>query len=111
MSAAVPILPVRDLQQTQAFYRRLGLKATFHDPDYLIMRTGPVELHFGRGPDPAPASCYVDTDDARRPWEEFPAHAIDGLGPVEDFDYGMREFVLTDPDGNRPRIGSSIPQR
>jgi hypothetical protein len=29
---------------------------------------------------------------------------------VEDFDYGMREFVVIDPDGNRLRIGSSIPQ-
>src|SRR4051795_9062512 len=91
MSAAIPILPVRDLQRTEAFYRRVGLQATFHHPDYLIMRAGPVELHFGREPDPVPASCYVDCDDARRLWKDFHARAIEGLGEVEDFDYGMRE--------------------
>jgi hypothetical protein len=84
MTAVHPILPVRDLHRSEVFYRRLGLQATFHHPDYLIMRAGPVELQFGREPEPA---------------------------PVEDFDYGMREFVLTDPDGNRLRVGSSIPER
>jgi catechol 2,3-dioxygenase-like lactoylglutathione lyase family enzyme len=110
MNAAIPILPVSDLRRTEAFYQRLGLQATFRHPDYLIMRAGSVELHFGREPDPAPASCYVDTDDARRLWMELHARGIEGLGEVEDFDYGMREFVLTDPDGNRLRIGSPIPQ-
>lgn len=109
MSAAIPILQVSDLHRTEAFYRQLGLQATFHHADYLIMRSGPVEFHFGREPAPAPVSCYVDTDDAARVWKEFHAQGVEGLGEVEDFDYGMREFVLTDPDGNRLRIGSPIP--
>ena len=28
---------------------------------------------------------------------------------IADQDYGLREFVLTDPDGNRVRIGSPRP--
>lgn len=27
------------------------------------------------------------------------------VGPIEDQDYGMRDFTLTDPSGNRIRIG------
>ena len=111
MTAVHPILPVRDLHRSEVFYRRLGLQATFHHPDYLIMRAGPVELQFGRVPEPAPVSCYVDTEDAGRLWTRFHSLGVEGLGPVEDFDYGMREFVLTDPDGNRLRVGSSIPGR
>jgi hypothetical protein len=28
------------------------------------------------------------------------------VGEVAEQDYGLREFVLTDPDGNRVRFGS-----
>jgi hypothetical protein len=28
---------------------------------------------------------------------------------VEDREHGLREFVVTDPDGNRIRVGSPIP--
>jgi uncharacterized glyoxalase superfamily protein PhnB len=110
-SAAHPILQVRDLHRSEVFYCRLGLGATFHHPDYLIMTVGPVELQFAREPEPCPASGYVDAEDAGRLWEQFGSRGIEGLGPVEDFDYGMREFVLTDRDGNRLRVGSSIPGR
>ena len=105
----MPILPVQALGRTEAFYLLLGFTVTFRHPDYLIMRTGPVELHFGRESAPVPASCYLDTPDAGRLWEQLRSNAIEGLGPVEDFDYGMREFVITDPDGNRLRVGSPVP--
>jgi hypothetical protein len=34
-----------------------------------------------------------------------------GVGELIDQDYGLREFILTDPDGNRVRIGSPSPDR
>jgi predicted enzyme related to lactoylglutathione lyase len=108
-SAAMPILPVRDLARTEAFYLLLGFSVTFRHPDYLIMRAEPVEIHFGREPDPVPASCYLDTPDARQVWNRLRSNDLQGLGPIVDFDYGMREFVITDPDGNHLRVGSPIP--
>ena len=108
-SAAMPILPVRDLARTEAFYLLLGFAVTFRHPDYLIMRAGPVEIHFGQESAPVPTSCYLDATDAGRIWKHLRRNDIEGLGPVEDFDYGMREFVITDPDGNRLRVGSPIP--
>jgi predicted enzyme related to lactoylglutathione lyase len=110
VTAAIPILPVQDLHRTEAFYARLGLAVTFRHPDYLIMRVGPVEIHFGREDAPSPASCYIDAEDAARLWKQLRSRGIDGLGPVQEFDYGMREFVITDPDGNRLRVGSPIPE-
>lgn len=31
--------------------------------------------------------------------------------PLGDTDYGLREFTVTDPDGNRVRFGSPVNQR
>jgi catechol 2,3-dioxygenase-like lactoylglutathione lyase family enzyme len=107
--AVKPILPVRDLTRTEAFYARLGLAATLRHPDYLIMNVGDVELHFGREDAPTPTSSYIDARDAGRFWKQLRSAGVEGLGGVEDFDYGMREFVITDPDGNRVRIGSPLP--
>jgi len=34
---------------------------------------------------------------------------VDGVGEIADQDYGLREFILADPDGNQVRIGSPAP--
>jgi uncharacterized glyoxalase superfamily protein PhnB len=46
--------------------------------------------------------------DAGAFWKRLTADKISGIGPVQDQHYGLREFVVTDPDGNRLRIGSPI---
>jgi hypothetical protein len=33
---------------------------------------------------------------------------VDGVSPIADQDHGLREFVLTDPDGNQIRIDSRL---
>jgi len=46
---AVPTLPSRNLAETLAFYERLGFRNAGDPPDewsYLIVRRGPIELHF-----------------------------------------------------------------
>jgi uncharacterized glyoxalase superfamily protein PhnB len=92
------------------FYAQLGFAVGFHHPEYLIMRLGSAEIHFSREEAaPSPVSCYLDADDAGRWWKHLRSCDVQGVGPVQDFDYGMREFVITDPDGNRVRVGSPIP--
>jgi len=68
---AVPILPSRDLDETLAFYERLGFEsrgAPHAQYDYLIIGRGTVALHFylDRDVDPltTAASCYVYVNDA-----------------------------------------------
>jgi hypothetical protein len=41
-------------------------------------------------------------------WKELKSNQVTGLEPLQDQDYGLREFVIVDPDGNRIRIGSPI---
>jgi hypothetical protein len=69
--SAVPILPSRDLDETLAFYERLGFEnrgGLHREWDYLIIGRGALELHFWSEPRVDPlttdASCYLRVADA-----------------------------------------------
>jgi hypothetical protein len=118
---AVPILPSRDLGETQAFLERLGfVNAGAHHSvwDYLILSRGGIELHFFKHPEIDPlttdAMCYLRVEDADALYEEWNAIGVESdpstgsrLMPPETTDYNMREFALVDKSGNLFRIGSA----
>jgi catechol 2,3-dioxygenase-like lactoylglutathione lyase family enzyme len=119
---AVPILPSRDLEETLAFYERLGFElrgAPIETYRYLIVGRGTIELHFWDAPNVDPlttdASCYLrvrDADALHREWAAIgvttdPATGSRLVAPV-DAEYGMREFALVDPSGNLLRVGSPL---
>jgi uncharacterized glyoxalase superfamily protein PhnB len=58
----------------------------------------------------AAGQAFVLVPDAGRLWKQLKSQGAPGLGPVEDREHGLREFVVTDPDGNRIRVGSPIPR-
>ena len=107
---AVPILPSKDLDETLAFYERLGFENAGAAPSewsYLIIRRGTVQLHFYADPEVDPlttsSSCYVFTDDADALYEAWnsigiPTDATTGsrLQAAVGTAYGMREFALVD---------------
>jgi hypothetical protein len=73
---------------------------------YLIMGFLGVELHFSRRDASAAAGeAFVMVPDAGRLWKRYKSQDAAGLGQP----HGLREFVVTDPDGNRIRVGSPIP--
>ena len=122
--SAVPILPSRDLNETLAFYERLGFENRGAPPeqwDYLIIGRGEIHLHFFSMPDVDPlttyAGCYLFVEDAQALHDEWaatgvPTEAETGsrLMAPDDTDYGMREFALVDRSGNLIRVGSPISQ-
>ncbi|WP_244178768.1 bleomycin resistance protein [Streptomyces rubellomurinus] len=116
---AVPVLPSRDLDETLAFYGRLGFepRGTWLADGYAIVVRGSVELHFRYDPRVDPlataGSCYVHVEDAdalHRAWARIgvPADEATGSRLTEPTDtpYRMREFALVDRSGNLLRIGS-----
>jgi catechol 2,3-dioxygenase-like lactoylglutathione lyase family enzyme len=117
---AIPILPALDLAATLAFYERLGFRqagAPWQTYDYLIVVRDRYELHFFAQPELDPLAtatgCYLRVDDADAWHDEWNRAGISPdratgsrLLPVEDTDYGMREFALVDPNGNLVRVGS-----
>ena len=120
--SAVPILPSRDLEETLAFYSRLGFEsrgAPIETYGYLILARGGAELHFWAAPQVDPlttdASCYIRVEDAdalHRDWQNIGVESDPATGsrllPPVDTDYGMREFALVDQSGTLVRVGSPL---
>jgi catechol 2,3-dioxygenase-like lactoylglutathione lyase family enzyme len=118
---AIPILPARDLEETRAFYERLGFQAAGWWPTefggYAILRRGDLSMHFflfkDISPDQNYAQCYWRVKEVDALYTEFhgaglPRCGTPRLEPVEDAPWGMREFSITDPNGNLVRIGQQI---
>lgn len=103
----IPILPTTDLDRTAAFYRAAGMQEIARYEGYLLMGLQGVELHFTTDPDATGSGqAFVQVPDAARLWKQLKSQNLPGLGPVEDREYGLREFVVIDPDGNHIRVGS-----
>ncbi len=109
-TTAIPVLQSADLDRTSGYYQALGLGVAQRHDTYLVMQTGPVELHFTTGEDtPSSGQAFLHVPDAGRMWKQLQQRSLTGIGPVEDHLSGLREFVVTDPDGNHIRIGSPTP--
>jgi hypothetical protein len=107
--AAIPVLPSADLGRTAAFYAPVGFVESERHEGYLLLHGGGVELHFAHHDVVTPGGCFVHVSDAVKLWNQLRHLGVDGVGPIAEQDYGLREFVLTDPDGNQVRIGSPLP--
>ena len=121
LDIAIPTLPARNVEETVAFYDRLGFKMVFRTPDeeggYAILRRGSFELHFFLWPDLDVESnytgAYLRVDDVDSLYEEFtaarlPARGAPSLGGIEKKFYSMREFRVVDPNGNLLRVGAAM---
>ena len=116
---AIPILPSRAIDNTVAFYARLGFEGGAHasDAGYAILRRGAVELHFFTHRELVPAEssagCYIRVGDVESIYKAFsaaqlPPRGIPRIDALEDKPWGLREFALVDPDGNLLRVGQVI---
>jgi catechol 2,3-dioxygenase-like lactoylglutathione lyase family enzyme len=107
-----PILPVLNMDESTAFYRAAGFHVHVYGDDhengqYAFVHFDDVSVFDLRVEEPATGSgCYVrvpDPDD----WHT----RLEGLGydvsDVKVEPWGMREFALADPNGNRLRFGRS----
>ena len=119
----IPILPTRILDDTAAFWNRLG----FHErarytqgQGYLLMKRGEMEFHFFEFPELDPkanyAGAYIEVTDADTLHAEYaalglPGEGIPRLGPIKDEPWGMREFHLVDSDGSILRFGTPSQRR
>ncbi len=115
IDVTIPILPAQDLAATEAFYAGLGFArpGAAHE-GYLLLERDQIEIHFWLCPDRAIAEqsgCYVRTPDADALFAEFQAAGIwqtAKLLPVQNREWGMREFYVIDPNGNLLRFGQYL---
>ena len=110
-----PILPVSDMGRAVAFYERAGFEArgwedgagyTFvHYDDESVFDLGLAEE--GLDARSNRSGCYVIVADVAA-WHRRLTEAQLAVTSLEDKPWGMREFTMTDPDGNSLRIGQGI---
>ena len=115
-----PILPARNLDETRAFYEKLGFVPWWRGRgpwEYEIVSRGHLVVHFFAEPGMTPSendmSCYWRVKDADRFYQEFaalnlPSEGIPRLTVPVDQPWGMREFTLVDPSGNLVRVGHDL---
>lgn len=103
----VPIFRVRDASVSQPWYERLGFEVTGvhrfepHFPAYMFLNRDGVLLHLSehKGDAPKKSLAYFYVDNLEEIATEFGA-------AIEEAPWGS-ECFLTDPDGNRLRLGRS----
>ena len=117
---STPTLPVVDIAEAVSFYERAGFGVRIYRDENGDSGDGFAFVDFeGQSVfdlDGAPdldssanhAGCYLITGDADA-WHARMAQAGLPVTALADQPWGMREFTLADPSGNRVRIGRSIP--
>ena len=113
---STPTLPVVDVDEAAAFYGRAGFGVRIYEGDgsngfAFVDLDGQSVFDLGaeRGMDPDTnhAGCYLVAQHAEA-WHARLAGAGLPVTPMADRPWGMREFTLTDPSGNRVRIGRPV---
>ncbi|MCA9212440.1 MAG: VOC family protein [Planctomycetales bacterium] len=104
----VPVLHVTDARKSTEWYARLGFTLESEHqfaqnmPIYAFLKRGDNSLHLSehKGDAKPDTLVYFYVDDVDSLAQEFGETA-------KEQPWGMREIWITDPDGNRWRIGAS----
>ena len=111
------VLAVKDLQTSVAFYcEKLGFSVNVEYDGWCFLSRDGIQLMLGHCPDEIPASqindhsyfAYVEVQGIDELHSEFLARGLASLSAPESKAWGMREFMVTTPDGHRIMFGQDI---
>ena len=109
-------LEVRDVPASLDFYgRTLGMEAVTtmgEPPTFAIVVAGSASLGLVQAETPAVAgivAVYVDVTDVAAAWARCQAAGAEVTMELATHPWGMRDFVIRDPDGHQIAIGSPSP--
>ena len=113
MNRLIPMLPVRSMPASVQFYQKLGFNVEQRNDDWgwamlcfgecRLMVDQSINLHSGA---PRQGVLYLYPENIAAYHQQVRENGL----PAPDLDvtfYGMTEFRLDDPDGNRLWIGQS----
>lgn len=106
------IFQVRDFAEALAFYKDvLGFEVGWtwgEPPSYASVRRDRVEINFGApkaGQTISPSSVYIGLTGIDAYHDAIKARGALIDAPIGDRPYGMRDFTVVDPSGNRLSYG------
>lgn len=115
LSHFAAIFPCHNPEEIAEWYRdKLGFEITFkwEDPaSYVVThKDDAVSIHFSKTEkkELQPSMISIFCYDVDAVYEELYANKIEKITSPEDQDYGMRDFDVTDPWGNRITYGTYV---
>ena len=115
--SVIPTLFVDDLPQAVVFYSRLGFRRDWSYPEdgppsHLGLCFGDVTIMLALNPKPGSRvqrqNLYFVVKDVEELHRQAAAELGDEVSDIEDADYGMRDFALTDPWGHLLTFGEAV---
>jgi catechol 2,3-dioxygenase-like lactoylglutathione lyase family enzyme len=111
LTGSAVVMVVRDMTASLEYYRAaLGFDVSFEwgtPVSYACLCRDEVQLHLSadtaRQPGQSALCIFVKDVDALH--AELVANGAQVVKPPQDYAYGMRDFDVTDPDGNRIIFG------
>lgn len=103
MTNAVPVLPVKDLAAAIAFYKdKLGFAPLFDMGNYAGIGRDGVEFHLSAADANAqPVLARINVEGIDELHAGVPKAALLADEPLETKPWGLRQFGVRDPGGNR----------
>ncbi len=120
----VPVAPeffVRDIIRSIAFYERLGFIVVRQEPDFAVIALREdvhvllaAEAHTSRewlnaGPRGVGLNIRIMVDDVDAVYQRAKDAGAPITQEIKDCYYGLRDFILLDPDGFALRFASPLP--
>jgi catechol 2,3-dioxygenase-like lactoylglutathione lyase family enzyme len=106
------MFPVRDVEAALRYYVDvLGFAEEFRFGNYAGIHRDDCRIHLSQqgnpntGP-PGTGSVYLYCDEVDGYYAEITARGAVADGPPKDYEYGMRDFVVRDTDGNQVSFGA-----
>ena len=116
LEVAAPVFPVTDVKRALRYYTgALAFDVGFEWADapdeavnYVILHNGNCELHVSHSGTARPTVAYFFVDGVAAYHAAVAARGANITCPIEDHPWDMREFEVTDPDGNRLIFGEHL---
>lgn len=108
--ASIPVFHVKDVDASVRFYTNvLGFTLSFRYGTYVGLKLGTCELHLcppdDHGPQIGGGNAYILCDEVDEYFARIKGAGGAAKGGPADRLYGMRDFVVIDPDGNKLTFG------
>ena len=118
LSHHATILPVTDMQRSLDFYtKKLDFTCSFtwEEPvSYAVLKRDRVSIHLALQDKvviaPENVMCYIFCEDVESVYKALQNRQVSFEESLNQADYGMKEFVIKDPQGFRIAFGQEVGQ-